>query len=110
MDRWARSCSHLKCQVSAGTSFCACNLHSASLELVVTGRNVIASPELGLEIVSALHKLYPSQFQLQKIATLLVNRKVLDALLAGRDPQRILEDWQPQLQDFEARRKPYLLY
>jgi hypothetical protein len=35
---------------------------------------------------------------------------VLEALQAGRDPQRIAEDWQQQLHDFENRRKPYLLY
>jgi Protein of unknown function (DUF1343) len=35
---------------------------------------------------------------------------VLEALQAGRDPQRIAEDWQQQLQDFNTRRKPYLLY
>ena len=78
--------------------------------LIVTNRNVIDSPELGLEIAAALHKLYPSQFHLQKISTLLANRSVLDALSAGRDPQRILEDWQAQLRDFEVKRKPYLLY
>ena len=80
------------------------------VELIVTGRNVLDTPELGLEIATALHKLFPNQFQLQKISTLLANRSVLDALRSGRDPQRILEDWQPQLHEFELKRKPYLLY
>jgi hypothetical protein len=31
-------------------------------------------------------------------------------LLAGRDPQRISEDWQQSLQDFEVKRKAHLLY
>jgi exo-beta-N-acetylmuramidase NamZ-like protein len=35
---------------------------------------------------------------------------VLEALQADRDPQRIAEDWQQQLQDFSTKRKPYLLY
>jgi hypothetical protein len=68
------------------------------------------TPELGLEIAAALHKLSGDQFQLNKIDTLLVNRSVLDALLADRDPQRIAEDWQQPLQDFDLKRKPYLLY
>ena len=72
------------------------------IELIVTDRNVIDSPELGLEIASALHKLYADKFQLSKIDVLLANRSVLDALQAGRDPQRIAEDWQQQLHDFEA--------
>jgi SSS family transporter len=80
------------------------------IELIVTDRNVVDSPELGLEIASALHRLFTENFQLNKINTLLVNQSVLDALLVGRDPQRIAEDWQRQLQDFESKRKPYLLY
>jgi uncharacterized protein YbbC (DUF1343 family) len=80
------------------------------IELIVTQRNVVDSPELGLEIAAALYKLFGDKFQLSKIDVLLANRNVLDALLAGQDPQRIAEDWQQQLQDFEVRRKPYLLY
>ncbi len=80
------------------------------IELIVTDRNVVDSPELGLEIASALHKLYADKFQLEKINVLLANRSVLDALQAGRDPQRIAEDWQQQIQDFDTKRKPYLLY
>ncbi len=80
------------------------------IELLVTDRNVLDTPELGLEIAAALHKQYGDEFQLNKIDTLLANRSVLDALLADHDPQRIAEDWQEGLQDFEARRKAYLLY
>ena len=80
------------------------------IELVVTDRNVLDTPELGLEIAAALHKLYPEQYQLGKINTLLENRAVLHDLESGRDPQRIDEDWQKALQGFEEKRKPYLLY
>jgi uncharacterized protein YbbC (DUF1343 family) len=80
------------------------------IELIVTDRNVLDTPELGFEIAAALHKQYGDEFQLNKIDTLLANRSVLDALLADHDPQRIAEDWQQSLQDFDARRKPYLLY
>jgi uncharacterized protein YbbC (DUF1343 family)/CubicO group peptidase (beta-lactamase class C family) len=80
------------------------------VEITVTDRNVLDSPELGLEIASALHKLYGEQFELGKIDTLLANHAVIDDLQAGRDPQRIDEDWQQALRDFETKRKPYLLY
>lgn len=80
------------------------------IELVVTGRNVLDTPELGLEIATALHKLYPEQYQLGKIDTLLSNREVLHDLETGRDPQRTDEDWQQALQTFQEKRKPYLLY
>ena len=80
------------------------------IELIVSDRNVVDSPELGLEIAAAVHKLYGDKFQLGKIARLLANQSVLDGLMSGRDPQRMAEDWQQSLHDFEARRKPYLLY
>jgi uncharacterized protein YbbC (DUF1343 family)/CubicO group peptidase (beta-lactamase class C family) len=80
------------------------------VEVIVTDRNVIDAPEMGLEIASVLHKLYGEKFQIDKIGGLLANRSVLDALNSGRDPQRIAEDWQQEIQDFLATRKPYLLY
>lgn len=80
------------------------------IELVVTDRNVLDTPELGLEIAAALHRLYPEQYQLGKIDALLANREVLRDLESGRDPQHIDEDWQRALQNFLEKRKPYLLY
>jgi uncharacterized protein YbbC (DUF1343 family)/CubicO group peptidase (beta-lactamase class C family) len=80
------------------------------IELIVTDRNVLDTPELGLEIASSLHKLYPQQYELKKLDTLLANHDVLEALISGRDPQRIAEDWLEPLRKFEMRRKAYLLY
>ncbi len=80
------------------------------IELIVTNRNVLDTPGLGIEIAAAIHKLFGEKYQLSKIDTLLANRSVLEAIQSGRDPQRITEDWQQQLQDFERKRKPYLLY
>jgi uncharacterized protein YbbC (DUF1343 family) len=39
-----------------------------------------------------------------------MNQSVYDALLAGEDPRRIAQDWQENLEKFEAIRKKYLLY
>ena len=80
------------------------------IELIVTDRNVLDSPELGLEVASAIHKLSGDKYQLNKIDRLLANKGVLDGLLAGRDPQRLAEEWRQQVNDFDARRKAYLLY
>jgi uncharacterized protein YbbC (DUF1343 family)/CubicO group peptidase (beta-lactamase class C family) len=80
------------------------------VEAMVTDRNVLDSPELGLEIAYALHKLYPGEFQMEKMNTLLASKVVLQQMEAGRDPQRISEDWQQSLDDFKVRQKAYLLY
>ena len=80
------------------------------VRVLLTDRNVLDAPELGLEIASALHRLYPEKFQLEKMKTNLANQSILDDLAAGRDPQRIAESWLPALDAFEQERQKVLLY
>jgi len=80
------------------------------VRLLLTDRNVLDAPELGLEVASALHHLYPEKFQLEKTRILLDNQAVLDDLAAGRDPQRTAEGWSSALSAFEVERQKALLY
>jgi uncharacterized protein YbbC (DUF1343 family) len=80
------------------------------VNIVVTDRNGFDAPELGMELASALHKLYPSDFKLERITELLVNQSVYDALVAGQDPRRIAQEWQDGLDKFIQTRKKYLIY
>ena len=80
------------------------------VNLIVLDRNTLDSPELGIELASALHKLYPNDFRLEKMADLLVNQAVLQAIADGVDPRRIAEDWREQLKQFITLREKYLLY
>jgi uncharacterized protein YbbC (DUF1343 family)/CubicO group peptidase (beta-lactamase class C family) len=80
------------------------------VNIVLSDRDSLDAPELGAEIVSALLKLYPSQFQIAKLDTLMVNKASLNALTAGEDPRRIAESWQDQIEQFNLIRSKYLLY
>jgi uncharacterized protein YbbC (DUF1343 family)/CubicO group peptidase (beta-lactamase class C family) len=80
------------------------------VSLLVMDRNALDGPELGLEIASALWKLYPNDYKLDQIDHLLVNKSVLDALRSGEDPQRIAGDWRVALDAFIQRRAAYLEY
>jgi uncharacterized protein YbbC (DUF1343 family) len=80
------------------------------VNLIVLDRNTLDSPELGIELASALHKLYPNDFKLERMADLLVNQAVFGAIEAGEDPRRIAEDWQERLEEFVRLREKYLLY
>jgi uncharacterized protein YbbC (DUF1343 family)/CubicO group peptidase (beta-lactamase class C family) len=80
------------------------------VNLIVTDRNTLDAPELGIELASALHKLYPNDFKIDRMQDLLVNQATYDALLAGEDPRRMVEDWEPRLERFLEVRKKYLLY
>jgi uncharacterized protein YbbC (DUF1343 family) len=80
------------------------------IHVLVTDRNTLDAPELGLEIASALYHLYPEEFQMEKMKTNLANQSVIDDLAAGHDPQRIAEGWLSALDAFEQDRQKALLY
>jgi len=80
------------------------------VNFIVTDRNGFDAPELGMELASALHKLYPADFKLERITELLVNQNVYDALVAGQDPRRIAQEWQDGLEKFQKMREKYLIY
>jgi uncharacterized protein YbbC (DUF1343 family)/CubicO group peptidase (beta-lactamase class C family) len=82
----------------------------SGVNIVLIERNAFDAPELGVELASALHKLYPEQFQLEKIQDLLLNQSVYDAIARGDDPRRISEDWRAALETFQALRQKYLIY
>ena len=64
-------------------------------------RNAFDAPELGVELASALHKLYPEQFHMERMIDLLANQSVYDAIAKGEDPRRIAEDWREPLEKFQ---------
>jgi len=80
------------------------------VNLILQDRNTMDAPELGIELASALHKLYPNDFKMERMADLLVNQSVFNALGVGEDPRRIAEDWQDRLEEFIRLREKYLLY
>ena len=80
------------------------------VNIVVVERNAFDAPELGIELASALHKLYPEQFHMERMIELLLNQRVYDALTHGVDPRRIAEDWREPLERFQEFRQKYLIY
>jgi uncharacterized protein YbbC (DUF1343 family)/CubicO group peptidase (beta-lactamase class C family) len=80
------------------------------VNIVVVERNAFDAPELGIELASAMHKLYPEQFHMERMIDLLVNQSVYDAIAKGEDPRRIAEDWREPLEKFQQLRQKYLIY
>ncbi|MGA7335918.1 MAG: DUF1343 domain-containing protein, partial [Candidatus Sulfotelmatobacter sp.] len=80
------------------------------VNLVLTERNALDAPEMGIELATALQKLYPANFKIGGVAPLLGNQAAFDGLMAGEDPRRIAQDWQEELEKFEVVRKKYLIY
>jgi len=80
------------------------------VNIVLTDREFLDAPELGIELASALLKLYPEQFHIEKMMDILASKAVYDALVRGEDPHRIDLDWQDELLKFEQIRERYLIY
>jgi uncharacterized protein YbbC (DUF1343 family)/CubicO group peptidase (beta-lactamase class C family) len=80
------------------------------VNLVLTDRDLLDGPELGIELASALVKLYPEQFHAEKMIDILANQTVYEAIAKSEDPRRIALDWQDDLLKFQQLRQKYLLY
>jgi SSS family transporter len=80
------------------------------VSMVAEDRGALDAVELGLEIIAALHNLYPEQFALKGVARLMANDATMEALERGSDPRKVAAAWLPGLAAFQARRARYLLY
>ncbi|MGO9621285.1 MAG: serine hydrolase [Desulfobaccales bacterium] len=80
------------------------------VRLRLVDRQALDTPALGVEIASALYRLYPGKFQLDQTLSMVGSRQVLQALKRGDDPREIQRRWQPGLAAFSRRRAQYLLY
>jgi SSS family transporter len=79
------------------------------IAFTVTDRDALNSPEFGIEVISALHQLYP-QFLLAKAQQIIANVDTMQALGNKEDPRAIAAGWAADLAKFQRRRLPYLLY
>jgi uncharacterized protein YbbC (DUF1343 family) len=80
------------------------------VRIVVFDRNALDAPQLGIELASALHKLYRDEYKPGKMLELLANRSVFDAIVAGRNPRDIEQAYRSQTQQFESIKQKYLIY
>jgi uncharacterized protein YbbC (DUF1343 family) len=80
------------------------------VRLRLTDRAALDTPALGVELLAALHRLYPGQFQLGNTLGMLGSRRILQGLKAGDDPRDLQRRWQPGLANFQRLRARYLLY
>ncbi len=80
------------------------------VNLIVTDRSALPSVELGITIASALQRLYPKDFGLDKFNRLLVHKPTVEAIREQKSLGAIKSGWIADLQDFRTRREKFLLY
>jgi uncharacterized protein YbbC (DUF1343 family)/CubicO group peptidase (beta-lactamase class C family) len=86
------------------------NQKCGGVNIIVTDRYALDAPELGVELASALLKLYSKDYKPDRMPLLLGSNEAYQSILAGNDPRRIAEDWRDQLEQFQQVRSKYLIY
>jgi uncharacterized protein YbbC (DUF1343 family)/CubicO group peptidase (beta-lactamase class C family) len=86
------------------------NQRCGGVRLIVTDRNALHPVATGVAIALVLHRLYSSDFALDKIAPLLRDPATLEAIRNGKPLSEIVAMWADDESAFIARRGNYLLY
>ncbi len=80
------------------------------VELILTDPEKLNSVEVGMNLIAVLLKLYPDQFEFDKVLRLMGNEAALKALKAGRTPAEVLRAGEADVAEFLARREKALIY
>jgi uncharacterized protein YbbC (DUF1343 family) len=76
----------------------------------ITERGAVRSMRMGLEIAMILHRLYPQQFDPEKLLLLIGNSETIQQLQTGVAPEKIVASWSDSLAAFEQIRRKHFLY
>jgi uncharacterized protein YbbC (DUF1343 family)/CubicO group peptidase (beta-lactamase class C family) len=79
------------------------------IQIILNDRQCFDSPSLGIEIASALYRLYPKDFEIDKTLGLMGSRWLVEALKQS-EPHFIVSKWAESLEEFQKLRAKYLLY
>ena len=78
--------------------------------IVVTDRAALRPVRLGVELASALHRLYGAKYELEPAERLFGSRDVVTRIRAGEDPAAIVGSWAAAEARWRLLRAKYLLY
>jgi uncharacterized protein YbbC (DUF1343 family)/CubicO group peptidase (beta-lactamase class C family) len=78
--------------------------------IIVRDRMALRPVRVGLEIASAIYRMYPAQFQLLAAQHLFGSRDTLARVAAGDDPAAIAASWAQAESAWRSLRAKYLLY
>jgi uncharacterized protein YbbC (DUF1343 family) len=79
------------------------------IQIILNDRQCFDSPSLGVEIASALYRLYSKDFEIDKTLGLMGSRWLVDAIKES-EPHFIVSKWEESLEEFQKLRAKYLLY
>ncbi len=80
------------------------------VNIIVTDRATFRPVLTGIEIATALRRLYPSEWKVDNYLRLLVNSDTLERIKRGNSARDIVGSWNAQLEEFRRARAQVLLY
>ncbi len=80
------------------------------INIVIVNREKFKPVRTGIEIASALRKLFPETWKIENYTKLLVNQEIFERIKSGDSPESIEKLWQKGLDEFKKRRAPFLIY
>jgi uncharacterized protein YbbC (DUF1343 family) len=80
------------------------------INIAITDRRAFDPVRTGLEVACVLRRLHPDEWEAEKLGVLLLNRTVLDGILAATDIDAVLTEAAAGMGPFARRRTPHLLY
>jgi uncharacterized protein YbbC (DUF1343 family)/CubicO group peptidase (beta-lactamase class C family) len=80
------------------------------LSIFITDLKEFKAFEFGLVVMHALHKLYPTTWEPQRLLKLLGSKTVYKQLTDGEDVAAIMKTVERDVEQFQERRKEFLLY
>ncbi len=78
--------------------------------IVITDRDKLSSVDVGIELARILWQMYPNDFAIQKIQTLIHDQQTLEDIKAGKSLSEIKRRWAHDLLTYKMRREPFLIY
>ncbi len=78
--------------------------------MVVTDRNKLNSVDVGIELARILYKKYPSDFAIDKVQHLLLDKESIADIKANKPLSEIKRRWAHDLLTYKMRREPFLMY
>jgi uncharacterized protein YbbC (DUF1343 family) len=80
------------------------------VQIIITSRSSFRPLITGIQIAYQLHRLYSSDWQIDKYINLLGSKAVMEALKDNANPDEMAALWAKQLSEFEQKRTKYLIY
>jgi uncharacterized protein YbbC (DUF1343 family) len=78
--------------------------------IFLTDRDQCSVVDVGLQLAITLYRMYPQDFDPEKMKNLLLHGRTLEAIKAGTPLSEIRAAWRMDLDEFQKRRAKFLLY